>query len=72
MQRRVRHGSLSRFPEAAEMAAVNRQFDVGVHLTLNSEKRPYRWRPLTAPSRETVFVPVTLKSFRKNRVVFSL
>jgi predicted glycoside hydrolase/deacetylase ChbG (UPF0249 family) len=39
------------FPEAAEMAAVNRQFDVGVHLTLNSEKRPYRWRPLTAPSR---------------------
>src|SRR6516162_11775464 len=39
------------FPEAADLAVTNRQLDVGVHLTLTSEKRPYRWRPLTAPPR---------------------
>jgi predicted glycoside hydrolase/deacetylase ChbG (UPF0249 family) len=39
------------FAEAAEMAANNRLLDVGVHLTLTSEKQPYRWRPLTVPSR---------------------
>ncbi|MBV8564306.1 MAG: polysaccharide deacetylase family protein [Methylobacteriaceae bacterium] len=39
------------FPEAVEMAAANRSLDVGVHLTLTSEKRLYRWRPLTAPPR---------------------
>jgi chitin disaccharide deacetylase len=39
------------FPEAAGMAAANPTLDLGVHLTLNSEKKPYRWRPLTsAPS----------------------
>ncbi len=37
------------FPEAAEMASTNRNLDLGVHLTLTSEKRPYRWRPLTSP-----------------------
>jgi hypothetical protein len=39
------------FPEAAEMAGANPALDLGVHLTLTSEKRPYRWRPLTAPPR---------------------
>ncbi len=39
------------FPEAAEMANADRTLDVGVHLTLTSEKRPYRWRPLTSPPR---------------------
>jgi predicted glycoside hydrolase/deacetylase ChbG (UPF0249 family) len=39
------------FPEAVEMANGNRALDVGVHLTLTSEKRPYRWRPLTGPPR---------------------
>jgi chitin disaccharide deacetylase len=39
------------FPEALEMAAANPRLDVGVHLTLTSEKRPYRWRPITSPSR---------------------
>src|SRR5690242_14373255 len=39
------------FPEAVEMAAANGALDFGVHLTLNSEKRPYRWRPLTGGSR---------------------
>jgi len=39
------------FPEAADLAVTNRELDVGVHLTLTSEKRPYRWRPLTAPPR---------------------
>jgi len=39
------------FPEAAEMAGANGALDVGVHLTLTSEKRPYRWRPLTTSSR---------------------
>ena len=38
------------FPEAAAMAVANPQLDLGVHLTLTSEQKPYRWRPLTAPS----------------------
>jgi predicted glycoside hydrolase/deacetylase ChbG (UPF0249 family) len=37
------------FPEAARMAAADPTLDLGVHLTLTSEKAPYRWRPLTAP-----------------------
>lgn len=37
------------FPEAAEMATTHRGLDLGVHLTLTSEQKPYRWRPLTAP-----------------------
>jgi hypothetical protein len=39
------------FPEAIEMALRNRTLDLGVHLTLNSEKKPYRWRPLTSPPK---------------------
>jgi predicted glycoside hydrolase/deacetylase ChbG (UPF0249 family) len=39
------------FPETVEMASANDALDLGVHLTLTSEKRPYRWRPLTAPPR---------------------
>jgi chitin disaccharide deacetylase len=38
------------FPEVAQMAAFDPSLDIGVHLTVNSEKRPYRWRPLTRPS----------------------
>jgi predicted glycoside hydrolase/deacetylase ChbG (UPF0249 family) len=37
------------FPEAAAMAAGDESLDLGVHLTLTSEKKPYRWRPVTAP-----------------------
>src|SRR6185503_8527149 len=37
------------FPEAAEIARNDRTLDGGVHLTLTSEQKPYRWRPLTAP-----------------------
>lgn len=37
------------FSEAAEIAAANSALDLGVHLTLTSEQKPYRWRPLTAP-----------------------
>ena len=33
------------FPEAVELATANHALDLGVHLTLTSEKKPYRWRP---------------------------
>jgi hypothetical protein len=39
------------FPEAVAIAKANPTLDLGVHLTLNSEKQPYRWRPLTSPPR---------------------
>lgn len=39
------------FPEAAALARANAALDVGVHLTLTSEKQPYRWRPITNPPR---------------------
>ena len=39
------------FPEAAELAANDPALDLGVHLTLTSEQKPYRWRPLTAAPR---------------------
>jgi predicted glycoside hydrolase/deacetylase ChbG (UPF0249 family) len=39
------------FLEVAEAAAADRSIDLGVHLTLNSEKRHYKWRPLSAPPR---------------------
>jgi predicted glycoside hydrolase/deacetylase ChbG (UPF0249 family) len=39
------------FLETAEMAAKHPELDIGVHLTLNAEKRHYRWRPLTAPGQ---------------------
>jgi chitin disaccharide deacetylase len=38
------------FPEAAELAAADTTLDLGVHLTLTSEKVHYRWGPLTRPS----------------------
>lgn len=39
------------FPEAAAIARKNSALDLGIHLTLTSEQKPYRWRPLTAPPR---------------------
>ncbi|MEQ1944587.1 polysaccharide deacetylase family protein [Mesorhizobium sp. VNQ89] len=39
------------FPEAAELATKDASLDVGVHLTLTSEQKPYRWRPLTSPPK---------------------
>jgi chitin disaccharide deacetylase len=39
------------FPETLEMAAADPSLDLGVHLTLNAEKRPVKWRPLTSPPR---------------------
>ena len=39
------------FPETLEMAAADPSLDLGVHLTLNAEKRPVKWRPLTNPPR---------------------
>jgi predicted glycoside hydrolase/deacetylase ChbG (UPF0249 family) len=38
------------FPEAVEIATKDPALDLGVHLTLTSEQKLYRWRPLTAPS----------------------
>ena len=37
------------FREVEEMADVDRSLDIGVHLTLTSEMRSHKWRPLTAP-----------------------
>jgi predicted glycoside hydrolase/deacetylase ChbG (UPF0249 family) len=37
------------FLEVAEEAAADPRLDLGVHLTLTSEKKHYKWRPLTAP-----------------------
>jgi predicted glycoside hydrolase/deacetylase ChbG (UPF0249 family) len=39
------------FPEAAEIARTHPALDLGVHLTLTSEQKPYRWRPLTTPPK---------------------
>lgn len=39
------------FPETLEMAAADPSLDLGVHLTLNAEKRPVKWRPLTNPPK---------------------
>jgi predicted glycoside hydrolase/deacetylase ChbG (UPF0249 family) len=39
------------FPETIEIAAADPGLDLGVHLTLNSEMRPMKWRPLTHPPR---------------------
>ncbi len=38
------------FLEVAEMAAARPELDIGIHLTLTSERRTYRWRPLTGVS----------------------
>jgi chitin disaccharide deacetylase len=62
------------FPEVLEMAAENPALDLGVHLTLNSEKRPYRWRPLTSPPRsagltdEQGYFWLDVPSVRRNAV----
>lgn len=37
------------FPELAGIARANPSMDLGVHLTLTSEMKGYRWRPLTRP-----------------------
>ena len=35
------------FPEIAAAAAADTTLDLGVHLTLCAEQRPYRWRPVS-------------------------
>ncbi len=45
------------FPEVAALARDNPDLDLGVHLTLNSDMRPYRWRPLTGISNEGLTDP---------------
>ena len=39
------------FAKAAEIAAADPALDTGIHLTLTSEQKPVKWRPLTAPPR---------------------
>ncbi|MFI4975881.1 MAG: polysaccharide deacetylase family protein [Caulobacterales bacterium] len=62
------------FPEIAAMAVADPALDLGVHLTLNSEKRYYRWRPLTNPPRsagltdEAGYFWPDVRSVRKNAV----
>jgi hypothetical protein len=49
------------------MAAINEQFDLGVHLTLTSEWRHYRWRPLTGTSKASGLVDDDGYMWRKAR-----
>jgi len=44
------------FREMAELAAADKELDVGVHLTLTSEWRHYRWRPLTGIAKSAGLV----------------
>jgi hypothetical protein len=44
------------FREAADMAAADPSLDLGVHLTLTSEWRYYRWRPLCGSAKATGLV----------------
>lgn len=44
------------FREAAEMATSDTNLDLGVHLTLTSEKHHYRWSPLIGASKTTGLV----------------
>jgi predicted glycoside hydrolase/deacetylase ChbG (UPF0249 family) len=39
------------FREICRMAERNPSLDIGVHLTLTSEMKNYKWRPLTSPPR---------------------
>jgi predicted glycoside hydrolase/deacetylase ChbG (UPF0249 family) len=44
------------FPEAAEILRDNPQVSVGIHLTLNSEWKDYRWGPVLGASRVPTLV----------------
>lgn len=44
------------FLEIAEAGQADPSLRLGVHLTITAEKRHYRWRPLTAPSRASGLV----------------
>jgi YdjC-like protein len=41
------------FTEVVEMAAADARLDVGVHLTLTSERTTYRWPPISTTSRSS-------------------
>jgi hypothetical protein len=41
------------FSEAVEMAVADAHLDVGVHLTLTSERDTYRWAPISTTSRSS-------------------
>ena len=46
------------FSEVADLAASDPHLDAGVHLTLNSEHRHYRWGPVSRPSAASGLVDV--------------
>ena len=41
------------FPEAADLAREQAELDLGVHLTLTSESRACRWRPISTTSQKS-------------------
>jgi hypothetical protein len=58
------------FPEIAAMARARPDYDLGVHLTLNSEFAAMRWRPLTGVADNGLtdadgFFPKTVEAVRK-------
>ncbi|MFC4025204.1 ChbG/HpnK family deacetylase [Oceanobacillus longus] len=44
------------FPEAARVSVENPNLDLGLHLVLNCEYEPYRWRPVSTIDQSSGFI----------------
>jgi predicted glycoside hydrolase/deacetylase ChbG (UPF0249 family) len=44
------------FPEAAAFARARPEVDLGIHLTLTSERSSYRWGPTVAPNKASTLI----------------
>ena len=57
------------FPEASALAVRRPDLDVGVHLTLTSEWREYRWRPLSTVSAASGLIDADGYFWRSRRAL---